>query len=241
MNRSTEHLRDEDLAEALTRAQQRHVDHCPGCAHRRSAILAVQEAVRALPRTAEPPAAALALLEDPASARRPWWRRRRRPVLLGAAVLGVSIAATVILVLGLRAHHRTPMDDDLAQEIALDHLHYERDTGAAEVSGGADRIGDYFAQTLDRRPHLAPLEAATLVGGKRCRIGGEWSALIWLERAGHWLSLFSMPQDAVARRGCVHASGVNVCGIPDPHGGSRVLAGNLPDSEMLRLLDESAE
>ena len=29
-----------------------------------------------------------------------------------------------------------------------------------------------------RRPHLAPLEAATVVGGKRCRIGGEWSAWV---------------------------------------------------------------
>jgi hypothetical protein len=85
------------------------------------------------------------------------------------------------------------------------------------------------------------LEAATVVGGKRCRIGGEWSALIWLERAGRWLSLFSMPQDAVATRGCVRASGVNVCGVADPQGGSRVLAGTLPDAEMLRLLDESME
>jgi hypothetical protein len=37
----------------------------------------------------------------------------------------------------------------------------------------------------------------------------------------------------------VRASGVNVCGVSDPHGGSRVLAGNLPEPEMLRLLDES--
>jgi len=33
----------------------------------------------------------------------------------------------------------------------------------------------------------------------------------------------------------------SVCGIADPHGGSRVLGGNLPDAEMLRLLDESMQ
>ncbi len=237
MNRSSEHLRDEELGDSLTRAQQGHVDHCTDCAHRRSAILAVQEAVRALPRTAEPPAAAMALLENPAKAQRPWSKRRWLIVAIGSA----TAVAAVVLFVTLRSGHHAPMKDDLAQEIALDHLHYEHNTNAAEVSGSPDQIGDYFAQTLQRRPRLAPLEAATVVGGKRCRIGGEWSALIWLERAGRWLSLFSMPQDAVASRGCVRASGVNVCGVADPHGGSRVLAGNLPDAEMLRLLDESME
>lgn len=232
-----EHLRDEELGEALTRAQQHHVDQCPDCAHRRSTILAVQEAVRALPRTAEPPAAAMALLDTPKAAERSWSKRRKWGLLAGsaAAVVAVALFAT------LRPGHRVAMNEALAQQIALDHLHYEHNSNAAEVKGSSEQIGDYFAQTLKRRPHLAPLEAATVVGGKRCRIGGEWSALIWLERAGRWLSLFSMPQDVVARRGCVHASGVNVCGVSDPQGGSRVLAGNLPDAEMLRLLDESME
>ncbi len=238
MNRS-EHLRDEELGDALTRAQQGHVDHCPDCANRRSTIRAVQEAVHALPRTAEPPAAALALLEDPSARRRgPWWRRHGRSALALAAA--AAVAAIGVLVT-LRANDRAPMQESLAQEIALDHLHYEHRVEAAEVSGSADQIGDYFAQTLRRRPHLAPLEAANVVGGRRCRIGGEWSALIWLERAGQWLSLFSMPQDAVSSRGCARASGVNVCGVTDPHGGSRILAGNLPSTEMLRLLDESLE
>lgn len=236
MNRS-EHLRDEELGDSLTRAQQGHVDHCPDCAHRRSAILAVQEAVRALPRTAEPPAAAMALLENPAKARRPWSKRRWLSVALSSA----ATVAAVVLFVTFRSGQRTPMKDELAEEIALDHLHYEHNANAAEVSGSTDQIGDYFEQTLKRRPHLAPIEAATVVGGKRCRIGGEWSALIWMERAGRWLSLFSMPQDAIARRGCVREAGVNVCGIRDPSGGSRVLAGNLPDTEMLRLLDESME
>lgn len=240
MNHSPEHLRDEELGEALTRAQQRHVDHCPDCAHRRSAILTVQEAVRALPRTAEPPAAALALLEDPAGARRPrLWRRERR-VFLSAAAAAMA-AAAVALFFALRAGRDMPMNDGLAQEIALDHLHYEHKTSAAEVSGSLEHIGDYFAETLRRRPRFAPLEAATVMGAKRCRIGGEWSALVWLDRAGRWLSLFALPQDAVSSRGCLRASGVNVCGVRDPRGGSRVLAGNLPDSEMLRLIDESME
>ena len=236
MNRS-EHLRDEELGDALNRAQQRHMDQCRDCAHRRSTILAVQEAIHALPRTAEPPAKAMALLEGPTVARaRPRWSRARWGVVVGSAV---AVAAAVVLFTMIRSDHRAAMNDELAQEIALDHLHYEHNTNAAEVSGSPDQIGDYFAQTLQRRPHLASLEAATVLGGKRCRIGGEWSALIWLERAGRWLSLFSMPQDAIASRGCVRASGVNVCGVVDPHGGSRVLAGNLPDAEMLRLLDES--
>ncbi|MGH7271098.1 MAG: hypothetical protein ACREJ3_11770 [Polyangiaceae bacterium] len=235
MNRS-EHLRDEDLADALTRAQEAHVDHCTECANRRSTTLAVQEAVRALPRAAEPPASALALLEHPGSARP--WRRRTRRIVLGA-LAAAALAASVLV--ALRLQHHAPMSPALAEEIALDHLHYENKTQAAEVSGSTEQIDAYFTRTLQRDPRLAPLEATTLLGGKRCRIGGQWSALVWLERAGHWLSLFSMPQDAVARRGCVREAGVNVCGIRDPNGGARVLAGNLPNAEMLRLLDESMQ
>lgn len=232
-----DHLRDEDLGEALTRSQQQHVDACARCAHRRSNVSAMQEAIRALPRTAEPPASALALLGD--APRRPAsriWRWSAAGALVAAAA---SVALFVWRPDGGRDGR--PMGDALAQEIALDHLHYERNPRAAEVSGNPERIETYFAQSLNRPPRLAAIEGTDVVGGKRCRIGGEWSALVWLERAGHWLSFFSMPQDAVASRGCTNVSGVNVCGIPDPRGGSRVLAGNLPDAEMLRLLDESTE
>lgn len=240
MNRSA-HLGDEELSEALARAQQAHVDRCPDCARRRSAVLAVRQAVRGLPRTADPPAATMAVLEAPRAApHRPWWRRQRGGVSLAAAA-----AALLLVGLGVgwsaRPTQRAPMREALAQEIALDHLHYEHKREAAEISGSTDQIGDYFEQTLRRRPHLAPLEATSVVGAKRCRIGGEWSALIWLERAGRWLSLFSMPHDAVASRGCTRAAGVSVCGVPDPRGGARVLAGSLPDAELLRLLDESME
>jgi hypothetical protein len=236
MNRS-EHLRDEELGDALNRVQQRHLDRCRDCAHRRSTILAVREAIHALPRTAEPPAATMALLAGPIAARfRPRWHRGRWGAVAGVAA---AVVAAVVLFAMLHSDRRGAMNDALAQEIALDHLHYEHNANAAEVSGSPEQIGDYFARTLQRRPHLAQLEAANVVGGKRCRIGGEWSALIWLERAGRWLSLFSMPQEAVASRSCVRASGVNVCGVADPRGGSRVLAGNLPEAEMLRLLDES--
>jgi hypothetical protein len=234
-----DHLRDEDLGEALTRSQQRHLGACSRCAQRRSAVLAVQGAVRSLPRTAEPPASALALLDTPPRRRR-FSRTSKRWLL--AASLAVA-ATTVVFVVSRRQDgvDRGPMGEALAQEIALDHLHYERNAGAAEVSGDLERIEAYFAKSLNRPPRLVPIEGTDVVGGKRCRIGGGWSALVWLQRAGHWLSFFSMPQDAVVRRGCTNVSGVNVCGIPDPRGGSRVLAGNLPDAEMLRLLDESTE
>lgn len=236
-----EHLRDDELDDALTRAQRAHLDQCSACACRRRTILAVREAVGALPRTADPPAAVAALLDDPSSARRPpAWQRHRTTLWVGAAAV-TGLVFVVSVLHSVRRSERAPIQGSLAQEIALDHLHYENKAEAAEVSGSPEQIGEYFARTIRRRLHLAPLEATNVVGGKRCRIGGQWSALIWLERAGRWLSLFSMPQDAVAIRGCTRASEVNVCGVREPHGGSRVLAGNLPDAEMLRLLDESME
>src|SRR5262249_19596265 len=204
MNRS-EHLHEEGLGDALTRAQQAHVDRCPDCAHRGSVILAGQEAVRAPPRAAEAPAAAPGLLGGPAAAgRHTWWRRHKRHVATGGAG-ALALAAALLLV--LRPGRASPMKEALAEEIALDHLHYEHKTEAVEISGSPAQIDNYFTRTLKRNPRLAPLEATTIVGGKRCRIGGEWSVLVWLERARRLLSLFSLPQDAGARRAWRAAAG----------------------------------
>ncbi len=237
MNRH-EHVENEALYDELTLAQRDHVALCTECAQRHRTALAVKTAVAALPREAPASAAVLALLEAKAAESRWRWPRQRPWFALAAAA---TVLAAVYLVVVSQPRQRPPMNHELAQEIALDHLHYENNSNAAEITGSLGQIDDFFAQTIKRRPRLALLEAANVVGGKRCRIGGEWSALIWLERAGRWLSLFSMPQDAIASRGCMRAAGVNVCGVGDPHGGSRVLAGNLPEPEMLRLLDESME
>ncbi len=233
MSSTSNHIAVEDLAEPLTKSQQDHVAQCPLCNPRRQALLEVRRAVGALPRAAEVPAATMELLDGQVRARRV---PRRFVALAAAAVMAVAAAALL-----LPMARRSALDAPLAEEIALDHLHYERRLEAAEVRGTPDEIAGFFERTLSRRPHFADLEATSLLGGKRCRIGGRWSALVWLDRAGRWLSLFALPQDAVHRRGCTRAAGVNVCAARDPAGGSRVLAGNLPDAELLRLLDESLQ
>lgn len=233
MSSTPSHIAVEDLAEPLTKSQQEHVALCPLCNGRRQVLLEVRRSVGALPRAAEVPVATMALLDGQVRAR----RLPRRFVALAAAAV-MAVAAAVLL---LPMARRSALDAPLAEEIALDHLHYERRLEAAEVRGTPDEIAGFFERTLSRRPHFAELEATSLLGGKRCRIGGRWSALVWLDRAGRWLSLFALPQDAVRRRGCTRAAGVNVCAARDPAGGSRVLAGNLPDAELLRLLDESLQ
>jgi len=208
--------------------------HCALCRDRRRSLLDVRRAVGALPRGAEVPVAVAALLDGPARARRP--TRRVAALLLAAGLLALVLGVAL-----RRGGARRVMAASLAQEIALDHLHYERRIDAAEVRGTRGEVVGFFERTLLRRPRIADLEATRLLGGKRCRIGGRWSALVWFDRAGHWLSLFALPQDAVVSRGCARASGVNVCGARDPEGGARVLAGDLPDDELLRLLDESLQ
>lgn len=234
------HLHEEALTEPLTRAQQRHVGRCHACSARRTNALRVQEATAALPRIAEPSPRLLALLDHELTDQRHAWRVSRRTFAWAMVAIGLC-AALVVSWWTARREFDAPMKEALAQQVALDHLHYERRTQAAEVSGTLDEIADYFARTLSRRPRLSPVEATTIVGGKRCRIDGHWSALVWIERADRWLSLFSLPHDVVASRGCVRSSGVNVCGVADVAGGSRLLVGSLPDAEMLRLLDESME
>lgn len=225
------HLRDEDLIEPSASGEA-HLATCISCSSRRDAQLAVRAAIHALPREAEVPQAALALLDAKRAASRSW----RRAIVVGCA------AAAALVVIGtwavLRRPHR-PLPDDVADELALDHLHYEHHIDAAEVRGDPAAISAYFGRKLGFSPHYGPIEAATFEGAKPCRIAGKWTALAWLDRAGHWLSLFTMPDHEVRERGCTTVEGVRVCGAPDPRGGARVLVGDLSETEMLRLLDES--
>lgn len=225
------HLRDEDLLEPSTSGKT-HLDTCSVCSARREAQLAVRGALRALPREAEVPAAAVALLAARRSRSRSW----RRALALGLAAAAMMLAVGAWLV--VRRPHR-PVPADLADELALDHLHYEHHVDAAEVRGDPATISSYFDRKLGFAPHYGALEAATFEGAKPCRIAGKWTALAWLDRAGHWLSLFTMPQHEVLARGCTSAEGVRVCGAPDPRGGARVLVGDLSEAEMLRLVDDS--
>jgi len=231
------HLEMETLSEPLSGGQQQHLARCAGCSNVRARVLSLRAVVRALPATAPPPGKTLSLLKEVAQdvhshsiARR--WLRAIAATFVALALLGGG--------LHVASRRAAAVEHDLAQEIALDHLHYQHRKSAAEVTGTAMEIADFFERTLFRRPYLPPIEATHLIGGKRCRIGGAWSALVWLERAGEWLSLFSLPAaSAVRQRGCVQAAGVYVCGAADLRGGSRILVGRLPPRELLRLLDES--
>lgn len=228
------HLRDEDLIDPPTSGKA-HVETCNACSARRDAQLAVRAALRTLPHEAELSASALALLVAKGSASRSWRR---------ALVLGLAAAATLLAIgaigawLFVRGPHR-PLPADLADELALDHLHYEHHVDAAEVRGDPATISAYFGQKLGFAPHYGAMEATTFEGAKPCRIAGKWTALAWVDRAGHWLSLFTMPEHEVRERGCTSAESVRVCGAPDPRGGARVLVGDLSELEMLRLVDDS--
>lgn len=231
------HLEMEELSEPLSAGQQQHLARCSRCTNARASVLSLRVAVRSLPSTAPPPGKTLSLLAEVASdvPSRPMPRR-------WLPAIAATFAAVTLLGGGIHLASRraVAIERDLAQEIALDHLHYQHRRGAAEITGTAMEIADFFERTLSRRPYLPHVEATQLIGGKRCRIGGAWSALVWLERAGEWLSLFSLPvPGAVRQRGCVYAAGVYVCGTTDPRGGSRILVGRLPPRELLRLLDES--
>jgi hypothetical protein len=85
--------------------------------------------------------------------------------------------------------------------------------------------------------HLHDAPAAGAVS--RCRIGGKDATRTSLERDGHRLSLFSMRDPTPAGSGCVDALGVRVCAAADPLGGTRALVGDLPEAQMLGIVDES--
>jgi hypothetical protein len=124
-------------------------------------------------------------------------------------------------------------------EIALDHLHYVNHPNPAQFSGSREELARWFAPTLGHPMRLASLEATDYIGGRNCWLRGKYAALVLAERANHRLSLFDIPAVPPRRPACGSAQGVRVCAIPDPDGGARVIVGDLPDAEMMRLLGES--
>ena len=226
------HLQDEELLDTLADAHVEHLRVCARCRDRRTSQERVRDAVKQLDREAPPPASATALLER-ASHRRP---RRWHALSLVAALVAAVVFA------GWSARRsKTPLPAPVIDELALDHLHYEHKTDAAEVRGDTATIAAWFSAKLGFAPHVGALEATSVDGARPCRIAGKWTALMWLDRAGHRLSLFTMPEQLSDRRGCASAQGVHVCAAPDPRGGARVLVGDLPEGEMLRLVDESLQ
>lgn len=231
---SNAHLRDDELMEPASRTHGEHLAACAACQHRRQAQDTVRRAMKLLEREAPPSPTALAVLQEAASKS----QRRTRSVLMAAAALTVACVALLVW----RQHRpQAPFPPPLVDELALDHLHYEHRVAAAEVRGDPAVITAWFAAKLGFSPHLGVIEATSVEGAKSCRIAGKWTALVWLERAGHWLSLFTMPEQIASGRGCASAQGVRVCAVSDPRGGSRVLVGDLPPDEMLRLADESLQ
>jgi hypothetical protein len=225
------HLRDEDLLGPLTERQDHHLRSCPSCKQRRATQERVRAEIGELEREAPPHAAATALLDQEVNTRRPRW-----PLAFAAALVLVGVAT----VWGMYRPRRA-LPPALVDELALDHLHYEHKVDAAAVTGDPASISSWFGERLGFTPHLGTIEAVTIEGAKPCRIAGRWTALVWFDRAGHWLSLFTMPEQTADGRGCATAQGVRVCASPDPQGGARVLVGDLPEPEMMRLVAESLQ
>ncbi len=230
---SDRHLSPEEIEGDLAGAGADHVRTCAACAQRRSALQLVHAGIASLGREAPPPAAAVALL---GAAQR--ISRRRAWLAGGVVALSLFALATVAAVLMAR-RSGSPLSVSLLDEIALDHLHYVHLDSASQFSGRASDIATWFRPTLGRVPRLADVEALSFRGARNCRLAGQRVALVFVERAGHRLSLFVMPRVSSRGAGCAESQRMRVCSIPDPQGGTRALVGDLAAREMLRLLAES--
>lgn len=223
------HVATERLADSLDAIAGAHVERCPKCRAQRDALVAVRSAIGDLDRAAAPPPEVARALRG--VARRAVARR------VALVLLAAALVALVVVAAGVRK--TAPFQSSFMDEIALDHLHYRDHPTPAQFTGTRDEVAAWFAPTLGHPMRLAPLEATEIIGGRNCYLHGKYAALVLAERARHRLSLFDIPGVEAQRAGCATAQGVRVCAIADPDGGSRVLAGDLPEEEMMRLLAES--
>ena len=187
---------DGELGPEEERAVQRHLTVCPSCHEKVRALAALEEAVIRSAETSPVPQtlhAYVSSLSHPS----PWpfWRSSR-------AVKTALAFALILVMVGLarwwwqgreRSRH-----EEIAQALVADHIHYLQLPDALEIaSADPALIADWFRERVPFPVQIPRLHDGRLLGGRLCSLLGHQAALVFYEREGKRLSLFTLAADAV--------------------------------------------
>lgn len=188
---------DGELGLEEERALQRHLTVCPSCQERVKALAALEEAVTRSAETSPVPQtlhAYVSALSHPS----PWsfWgASRAASIALACALLFVVIG----LVNWWWPHgEEKSKHEDIAQILVADHIHYLQVSDALEIASADPAVlVDWFQDRVPFPVQIPRLNNGRLLGGRLCSLLGRQAALVFYERGGKRLSLFTLAADAV--------------------------------------------
>jgi len=222
---------DDEATDSEKVAVAQHVAGCTACRRRLAGQRALKHAVSRLAGRASPPEAVQARIE----ALRFGPRRKRGFRRLSYASL--AAAALIAAVVGGRSwlvSHRGP---SLSDELIADHMKYVPEAMPAEVaSGDPSEVRRFFRGKVPFDPVVPRLEGAALLGGRLCRIRGDYEQLLFYERDGTKLSLYVTSQQRPSS--CEGSRGYHLCG--HRRGGlSWSLVGDASPNDLRALLESA--
>ncbi len=188
---------DGELGPEEARALQHHLTICSSCHEKVKALAALEEAVTRSAETSPVPQtlhAYVSSLSHPS----PWsfWGSSR-------AVKTVLTFALILVVVGLASwwwpHSRErSRHEEIAQALVADHIHYLQVPDALEIASTDPAIiADWFRDRVPFPVQIPRLNNGRLLGGRLCSLLGRQAALVFYERGGKRLSLFTLAADAV--------------------------------------------
>jgi anti-sigma factor RsiW len=211
---------DGELTAAETARAEAHLQHCPGCAHLQTQLLALGgrirrevtqfqapdallQAVRGrLAAIAPPPAVVEPVLAVANDNRGSWWRRLGLVAPFGG---GFALAACLTLVMLL------PEAGGLADAVVSDHIRALQPGHLIDVaSTDQHTVKPWFDGRLDFAPPVKDLKAAgfPLQGGRLDYLDGKQAAALIYQRGRHVIDLFVWPEaghrDAGTTTGSLH-------------------------------------
>lgn len=182
---------------------RRHLDTCAFCQQKVKILSALKERVA---HSAEVHPVPHTLREHLSSRPRPSpWSFLRRPQAVTAfALVMILVVAGVAGWLWQRGGERKRYEE-IAQVLVADHIHFLQVPDALEISSSEPaEVVAWFRDRVSFPVQIPHLNNARLLGGRLCSLLGQRVALVFYERGGKRLSLFTLAAEAIsggARKG----------------------------------------
>lgn len=176
---------------------RRHIDTCSLCQQKMKVLFALKDSVARsaevypIPHTLRE---AVRALPQPASRSIFHFSWTTNATL--ALVLFLAVSSVVSWV-----WHRGPgqaRPEEIAQVLVADHIHFLQEPNALEISSADPAaVTAWFQSKVPFPVRIVPLHDARLIGGRLCSLLGQQAALVFYERRGKRLSLFTLARETI--------------------------------------------
>ncbi len=187
---------DGELGPEEAGALQYHLSICASCQRKVKVLAALEEAIV---RSAEVSAVPQTLHEYVSVSTRPSpWSFLRHFWPVNTALACALLLAVVSVTGWWWRHTKESVQDEIAQVLVADHIHYLQAPDALEIASADPAVvTEWFRGQVPFPVQIPQVNDVHLLGGRLCSLLGQRAALVLYEHKGRRLSLFILAADAI--------------------------------------------